>query len=376
MPYYFIFFVTCVLLLFFQKNILNVVTISMAGKKYILSGLSFLVLWMFCVMPVLIMYGLRSGIGTDYYTYEKIYLLLHDKTWRVYWNRHVLDIGYYYVESGYYILNRIAGSYRGLLFLEGTIIYLALGVVENTYKYKINIAFSVFIYLATQYTYSLNGVRFSIAVVLVLIGYVCLAEDKMHITCVLFVIAGLFHKTALFCFVFIFLIEYKNYFINKVRNLALFVVIFAFPLVSKLLFLYSSRIDVFSRYFTTDRYNALESLEMRWIWLLHIVPVMAPIVLIGKDIVRGDRELKLYFRIYLMEIPCRMLGLYNTWYTRFTRYTQIIEIIFIPLVLTSITDKKIKRLLSCYYIIWFIFYFAYYAIIGANGDSLPYSFTF
>lgn len=77
-----------------------------------------------------------------------------------------------------------------------------------------------------------------------------------------------------------------------------------------------------------------------------------------------------------MEVPFRMLGLYNTWYTRCSRFSQIAEVIFIPLVLSKIKNKRKRMLLYLYYFIWFIFYFAYYAIINDNGDSLPYSWIF
>ena len=118
------------------------------------------------------------------------------------------------------------------------------------------------------------------------------------------------------------------------------------------------------------------TMTISWTWVLHVIPVLLPlIILCGKEIFDAENT-DILFRICVMEVPLRMLGLFNTWYTRFARYSQIALIIFVPLVLSKIQNKQKKAMLYLYYIAWFVFYFAYYAIVNDQGDSLPYVWIF
>ena len=109
-----------------------------------------------------------------------------------------------------------------------------------------------------------------------------------------------------------------------------------------------------------------------WKWLLHIIPVIVPLFLFGEKQILSSGRNRVLLRVYLMEIPFRILALYNTWYTRFARYGQIVLILLIPLVVNQIQNRKKRQLITLYYIAWYIFYFCYYAVINDAGDTIPY----
>lgn len=328
------------------------------------------------IFPIISMYGLRYGIGTDYFSYGEIYDAVHKASIGNYWSLHNLGVRYFYIEPGYYFLNKIFPSFRSLLWGIGILIFTLLLIAIKDYSRKINFAFALFIYLTTQYIYSLNGMRFAIAIVVILIGYKFLIQNKTKPFVLMVLLASLFHQTALFCLAMVFVKRYKYKGVDRIRNMVLFTMILSFPFLSKFLLEMLSHISLFERYFTTMQYSASETMGISWMWVLHVIPVILPlIILCGKEIFEAE-DTDTLFRICIMEVPLRMLGLFNTWYTRSARYSQVALVIFVPLVLSKIQNKRKKAILYLYYIIWFIFYFAYYAIVNDQGDSLPYVWIF
>lgn len=221
----------------------------------------------------------------------------------------------------------------------------------------------------------MNGVRFLIAACIVLLAVKNLnnGKDNKFFLCIL--IAALFHKTALFCIIFYFIREFSREGINKFRNTLLIMGIALFPFLLPCIMRIASFVPFFSRYFSRTRYAATFG-NVGFGWLMHIVPVCIPLFVLGRDTLFNDENAKSLFRVYLLEIPFRMVGLLNTWYTRFSRYPQMIEIILIPYVLSNMKNEKNKRILSVYYILWYAFYFCYYAVVNDEGTCLPYQGIF
>lgn len=336
---------------------------------YLISGCIFL-------FPLIAMYGLRYGIGTDYFSYERIYTVIHNASFSEYWIGHINNAGEFYVEPGYYILNKIFLSYHSLKWGIGVLLFSLVLLAVKDYFYKISIPFALFIYLTTQYIYAMNVTRFAIALCFILIGYKELSKNKTVNFVILVFLATLFHKSSFFCFPMYFLKQYKYKGVNSSRNLVLFISIILFPLISSYLLRIIGKIPLFERYFSVSHYSPSAAIGGGWSWILHILPVILPLLILCKKEIFDSEDTSILFRICIMEVPFRMLGLYNTWYTRCSRFSQIAEVIFIPLVLSKIKNKRKRMLLYLYYFIWFIFYFAYYAIINDNGDSLPYSWIF
>lgn len=365
-----------VALLLNRYNNLNkkVVLFKISVNKNISTGeLSFVFRSLLCMLPIILIYGLRDGVGVDYYSYEKIYNTLHGAKFNTYFSLHLLNRGYYYVEIGYYFLNRLANNYHVLLTIEIVVIFIAVIIALKDYRGKMNIGLAVFVFLSTQFIYSMNAARFSVALAFVLLSYKYIIKEDLIRFIICMIIAACFHKTALFCVALYFLQEFNLSYINKVRNMLMMIAILFFPFISQYLFDTFKELSVFARYFSSTRYASSEVMDIGIGWMLHILPVIIPLLIFGWRYIKDSKENRTLFRIYLMNIPFRMLGLYNTWYTRFARYSQAVEVLFIPLVLYRIPSKKVKKYLTIYYIVWYTFYFCYYAIVNDNGASLSYS---
>ena len=294
------------------------------------------------------------GVGVDYYSYEKIYNTLHGAKFNTYFSLHLLNRGYYYVEIGYYFLNRLANNYHVLRTIGIVVIFIAVIIALKDYRGKMNIGLAVFVFLSTQFIYSMNAARFSVALAFVLLSYKYIIKEDLIRFIICMIIAACFHKTALFCVALYFLQEFNLSYINKVRNMLMMIAILFFPFISQYLFDTFKELSVFARYFSSTRYASSEVMDIGIGWMLHILPVIIPLLIFGWRYIKDSKENRTLFRIYLMNIPFRMLGLYNTWYTRFARYSQAVEVLFIPLVLYRIPSKKVKKYLTIYYIVWYI----------------------
>lgn len=328
------------------------------------------------LFPIIAMYGLRYGIGGDYFNYERIYDILRDVSFDDYWLGHSEGIGAYYVEPFYYLLNIIMPSYIALQWSLVVIMCILLCLALRQYHGRISYAYALFIFLSTQFLYSMNAVRFSIALCFLLHSYISLAKGYDLRFFLFIVLASLFHTSALFCLPLYFLREYKHEIINKIRNAIIAFFILLFPILTQYLFDIAMNLSVFARYFATSVYSISTETEGGVMWMIHIIPVVIPLFIFCRKEIFSAPDSCTYFRICLMEIPFRMLGHYNTWFTRYTRCSQIILMVFIPLVLSRIGNKQKRIILSIYYVAWYIFYFGYYAIVNDQGCSLPYTWIF
>lgn len=360
----------------FEKTYKNVRIVKFSSESKYIGGVLYCIFGCIMLFPVISMYSLRYGIGTDYFSYESIYDAIHKANFIQYWIKHVQGIQYFYVEPGYYWLNKLSPNYRCLLVEIGILIFALFCLSVKNYSSRIRIGFALAIFLCTQFIYSLNGMRFSISLMFVLLSYEALIENKNIKFLVLIIIASLFHKTALICIAMYFLKRYKHREVNSTRNIFLLIFIILFPVISDFLLQIASSLNVFQRYFSVAQYSRKVTMSGGWKWMLHVIPVILPLILFCKKEIFNAEDTQIYFRICIMEIPFRMLGLYNTWYTRLARYSQIVQMIFIPLVIGKIKNRATRRLLYIYYIVWYSFYFAYYAIVNDQCDSLPYSWIF
>ncbi len=327
-------------------------------------------------MPVIFLYGLRTGIGTDYAAYEQIFHTLHHAPFAEYMLQHREGNGVYYVEAGYYLLNRLLPSYRLLLF--GDIILILIPMWAAVWELRQNSIpqLSLFIYLCTQFVFAMNGVRYVIALSFILLGLAYIMNGKYKKCILSIVIAAMFHTSAAVCILFVFLGHLKQNKINIFRDALFYFLIITFVYSNKSIILLVSNIPFFHRYFTEDAYSFSDSMEGSILWMLHIVPVIMPVLIIFRNKIFRDSKSGLMFKICMMQIPFRMMGLYNTWFTRLARISQVIEVLFIPYMLHAAENKNTRRILILYYVIWYIFYFCYYILVNDQGDSIPYQWIF
>ena len=335
-----------------------------------------LLLFLFSVSPIILIYTIRYGIGTDYFSYRTIFSHLHNVSFEEYIKLHKSNVGSYYVEPAYFVLNRyLAFSFGSLLFLLsllmlGFIYYGSLSINQH-----INPAFAVFIYFCTQFIYSMNAMRFAVAVTIVFFGIQFILQRNVFAWGVCILLGFGFHKTTLICAPLYFLTNFTNKTISSFRNIVWYVFVLGFPIIAKFLLLLASNMSVFSRYFSTAVY-ALGDFHFGPMFLFHIVPVFLPLFIVKKNFLLKDKKAVILLRIVLFEIPLRELGSFNTWLSRLARFPQMVQVVLIPYAVQSVKNPRLKFFLKIYYIVWYVFYFIYDEFAHDAGDSLPYRSIF
>lgn len=328
--------------------------------------------YFFALCPIIILSGLRYGIGADYFTYESIYNTLHNASIYKYFFYHFANIGDYYTEIGWYIINRFfSPNYSSLLFIQQILIFLFLYKGLKFFKDTINPAFALMVYCFTQLIYSWNGMRFTVAIVVLFSGFEYIINRNVIKWCITVLLAMLFHKTSVICLPFYFLTEFSSKKFNSFRNVLLYIFVLFFPALIKLLFIIAGFIPFFKRYLGSAVY-IVGAFHFSPMFLFHIIPVILPIYYYKKNYIKHDKVAKILVRIYLLSIPFREIGMVNTMFTRLARFPQMVEVIFIPYIINSFSNKKRKMYMYAYYFIWYLFYFFYYALVNDQGTSVPY----
>ena len=299
----------------------------------------------FALLPILFLTGLRYGIGTDYFAYEKIYNLLRTTPFPTYLEKHLAGIGEYYVEIGWYLLNRFFSfDFCSLLFVVQALIFGFLYKGLSFFKNSVSIPFALMLYHFTQLIYSWNGMRFAVALAIIFSGFeyiLCRKGVKWIITVLL---AMTFHKTSVVCLFFYFMGEFDSKIFNKARSFLLVLFVIFFPVLIEIIFDVVALIPLFSRYLAAARY-AVGEFRFSPMFLFHIIPVILPILIVRGKFMRRDMIAKVLFRLYLLEIPFREIGMINTWFTRFARFPQMVEVVLIPYLLYSLPKGQKKLFL-------------------------------
>lgn len=323
------------------------------------------VLLLIATLPIILITTLRYGIGQDYFSYEDVYNSIHNVDFFTYLRLHLQGTGDFYVEPAYYFLNIISPNYIILQLL--IFILLCINICRTEKLLPKKSWFVVYIFNCCNFVYSLNATRYVLALSFLMVAIAYLLRDNKKSFLINVLIAALFHKTLLLALVFLFLKGGDKAQTNKKIN-AIVVAASLFATVSiPLLLHYASRISIFERYFNREVYQSSESINLSFMWLMHILPVAVTLLFVPRDRFATDKIFVTITRIYLLEIPFRFIAFYNVWYGRLARIPQVIEVFLVPYILGLNTGKN-KKILEVYYIVWYAFYFFYYYFMDGAAD--------
>lgn len=154
------------------------------SKKIVYLSVMFLLMWLVCTF--------RFGMGNDYFSYIRIFDEIHDASWG-----EALSLGY---EPAFTLLTKgITLISHNPEVMYGIYAVLILApVAYSIYRHSDNVWISVTVYLCLTFYYtSLNFIRQSMAVSLLILCYSFIKQRKIVPVMIFAVIAALFHYTAL-----------------------------------------------------------------------------------------------------------------------------------------------------------------------------------
>ncbi len=153
-------------------------------KKIIYLSVMFLLMWVLCTF--------RYGIGNDYFSYIRIFNEIHTASWS-----EALTLGY---EPAFTVLTKAITviSFNPEVMYGIYALLILAPVAYAIYRHSDNIWISVTVYLCLTFFYtSLNFIRQSMAVSLLILCYSFIKQRKIIPVMIFAVLAALFHYTAL-----------------------------------------------------------------------------------------------------------------------------------------------------------------------------------
>lgn len=359
----------------YEKGInekLAIGNIRQYGKRELTAFFSFFLIF----LPLIIFYGLRVNVGTDYEGYVDSYRLSRETGIGTYIHKFLSGAYDYYEEPGYHIINRISyfiyDDAHTAFLLTGFLLFFLLFLSLRQYKNQMLLTFGAYIYLMTQFAYALNGVRFAIAFTIMLFSFQYIVKEKFVKFCICIMIATLFHKTALCCFIFYLLKKFNNKQLNKARNIIFYIGIICTPLITKMAIYIASLLPFFKRYFEVYVFDTSAG-SLTFLW--RILPSLLPVIFLIRFYKISLGKMELFLNVLLCRIPLLYLGYYYMYASRLDRYAWISEIILIPFIVRRISDSKMKVLFALYFIMWYLFIFYVYYVVQAT-DLFPYQSVF
>ncbi|MCT3200132.1 EpsG family protein [Limosilactobacillus reuteri] len=339
--------------------------------------LSFYILFLiFAIFTLAFFAAVRNiNIGTDTIMYSNYFHAVTNYSGIL---SYCSDLRHAYgIEYGFLILNYFVGIFTNnvhIFFfvcqcLILTNIYLSLNNVRN----NVNVCVGWLTYCFLFYPVSLNILRQSISISFILLGISYIYKGSYKRTVLLFLIAVLFHTSAIFSLIiFVYL-----YIINKIHKKSeIWMVFISILIITALIPITINFLN--SRGLIGDKYSQY-LIQSNTVSLFSTIGVRTPmIVLMIASIVFSRKYLRKndYF-IYILiiqEFTLLPLQQIATAVGRILLCFGIVKVIGYPLILQKLTLQKsiLKVVFLVAYVILIVFIFYNQVIINNSGEIYPY----
>lgn len=341
-------------------SVLFVVSITEKNKKYLLSKILLFLSFCISLLPM----GLRYGIGTDYfYTYVPYFKWIGNGI------TSFDEIGFNFLNKIIHVYN---GDYRLLFFLTSFIIMFF--IYKSIYDNSVNIWMSVaLIFLGQSYFYSMNIVRQSIAMSILLFSFKYLKE-KNYIKYLLFgLLAASMHTTAIFILPFLYLSKIN---INSRKKLKIiFIILLMYPFIS-----YGIKYLILNTKYAWY-YNSVYNSEK-----IAVTIVIQNIVLFILDLyyskkkglldTKFEEEYRILSNINFGGICFILISSTFPLINRVIRYFTIFQLLYIPLLIKKEKNVKLRLLVGILLLSMMGIVTIYQIFICGGEGVLPYKSIF
>ncbi|NOH16237.1 EpsG family protein [Clostridium cochlearium] len=315
-------------------------------------------LWLISMAILIFVMGFRANsVGVDDLSYLKGYNIANSMGLIEYYETHVTEPGFYFLYRVVYLLFY---NFQWLIILTSTItilcFYKALSYeIENT-----RLALGVFIFSSTQYFYYFGIIRMGLAVSIIAIGYRYILENKKKKYIYMVLLATMFHYSALFALVLLFIKSNKNmqFKRNTIIKIALIIPL-AFCSVRLLIypFIMASR---YQRYIKSSGIISTSFITSMPIFVLFLFHYNRFCV--------ANRSYQFYFYLFIIkvftEIFSPIIGI-----GRMVWYVNLSLCFLLPGTIRVNKNYFIKVILLIFTILYCIFY-SYNAYFGESYRSL------
>lgn len=317
------------------------------------------------ILPLILVAGLRNGVGTDFYNYIGIYNVIANKSFL-----EVISAK----EVGFNLITWICAQIKynpQIMFFLMSLITISFSI-RAIKKYSTKVELSLFLYITTMiYFTPFNIVRQGVAVAILFyaLKYIYTNEKVKYFVIILIAIS--FHSSAVIMFPIYFLVRYP-FKSRVIKTLGLVGVIgyFAFDKVwigiMKLL-----QILGFEKY--VDLYAEITN---GGVHILRVLVAATPVLLsclFYKQLKIKYNRIDILINFSVINLIILVMALNATYLARLNLYVEVYNILLIPCFI-GILDKKSKPL--GYIFIILLFFIFMVTQVKTQSNLLPYKTIF
>lgn len=311
----------------------------------------------FAMLPFILIAASRIDVGTDYATYEQLYL--HPEWFTHFSNGFMLFIQ---------ILRSISLNPRFFfvvtsILIYATFIHTALGESESVF-------FSVlFFVISEDFFVSMNIVSQFLAIIFIWRAIAELRMEKWKISVAFCLLAGVIHPTAL-CFLALILLYRSGWTVKKIVMITIIASI-AGIIGTRYLIAFIVKYSRYGRYFYTDYASNKFSVAIPLL-LIYVVILITTVFLVDLKLLEEDVKCKLFVISVVINIAIMALsfGLTSNTY-RLTYYFGGSIAFYFPSVLNKMKNRNSKYVVKAAVIMLFTIWTAM-LLMHHNQNALPY----
>lgn len=303
---------------------------------------------------LIIVSGFRGvDVGIDTYTYSQIFKTIINQDLSVSFIS--LDLEKGFVLFNYLVAVLFGDNFQVLLIIASLFFIFTVGLIVYEYSEIAWMSFYLFIALG-YYTFGMSGMRQAIAIGFTLLSYHLVKRGKIFISIITFVLAILFHYSAV-----IFL---PIYFIRrlKINNINVLVSLFLIVLIK----LYAIYIFSFMNGFARTPYEEVETGGVLMYYFIVITAVFGYYYRVRLN--RKDDDL---FFMMIATIALWPIAQINQAMFRITFYYSFFIVVFMPNSLKLVEDKRLRLIYGAVYLL-VTSYFFYEKVLFDGSMLIPY----
>ena len=345
----------------------------LANKKLCSKGLLYIYSIIAILLPSLLA-GFRDyAIGTD-----TIHYLNYFNNSLYYSSYDSFLMSYPNVEPAFLLLNYIISrfSHEPIVYLFIIHFIIISLIYISAFKIRNNIepTWFMFMFLFMMYNESLNAMRQYLALALSLFAFVMYFNNKKIIKYILLIIiATMFHRSAVICFIMIPIFYWTKYFTvrDNYKQLYFYVSIFLLLIIFGKSFLLPLLTDSFEGkyegYLSTNVVGgvSLSSLLVYLITFYYIYHNTRKL---------GARIMDVFLIISLFAVFIMLFSIYSVQLYRLSLYFFIIVILAISYIFQKISDIKYE--IKIFFMILFMFFWFYSYCYRGSHATIPYVFIY
>ena len=347
-------------LILYLSVFMIVFIINSIGSKYYKNHKVFssiLILISFMILILLI--GVRDGVGTDYdsyiYYYNLISNLSFDELSVIDWEYGALII--------FKLTSLIFQNEKFIMIVLAFLTIYPLYKANKLYDYKY-LPYSILTYCLIFLPFSMNGMRQAIAMSFTLLATIYLIKDNKIKSILSIVIAFLFHKSAIIIVPYLIL-----FMIKKGKKIERDYILITLILSIFILFFNEFLINLG---FISEYDYYLTDINIENISLNNFIFYIPFILIMVSFSNNQENNLNMLKGFVISGIILEVIGTSKQYLSRIALYYSMAEIILIPILLKHISNQTTKKLVSFLYIIFLITYFVYQFYIIGRHEIFPY----